>query len=195
MWLVVVVVVGVVIVVRAYNLVPNISNADSDQNRSKREQGIGFLPALDTISEEAAVNQFTDGLPERTYDPADPNELPWRILWLLIEVNNGGMDQYFHNSSGEFAGETVADLQLIGAPKTAELIERGCKLFPEGKPAKDTELRRKQMAEFSREQLSVLQELSDPFYARNEDLNALLRAYWKEQHRKERQPVLMIEKD
>lgn len=179
----VVVAIGVVVLVRAYNHDSRSSHAQSNlPPEAELRKLLEQMPEQFLDRDELAVHQLLDRLPDRTFDPADPNERPWRIFWLITEVNNGGMDQYFHNSSGDFALETVGDLRLIGAPETAELVERGCKLFPEGKPARDTELRRKQMDKFSREQMISLDDLSNPFYDRSENLNALLLAYWRKEY-------------
>lgn len=40
------------------------------------------------------------------------------------EVNNGGFNQFFFNSSNEYAGELVSALRQIGAPNAAEIAER-----------------------------------------------------------------------
>ena len=37
------------------------------------------------------------------------------------EINNGGFNQYFFNSSGDFAHKTIQSLQTIGANKTADI--------------------------------------------------------------------------
>ena len=161
-----IVVVGIVVVIRATERNPDPVPVKVDAESQA----------------ETAAHQLLDQLPERTHDPNDPNELPWRIFWLTTEVNNGGMDQYFHNSSGDFALETVADLRLIGAPATADLVEKGCKLFPDGQPAKRTGERRAQMNKFTRDQRVAMEDLSDPFYARQENLNVLLMAYWQQNH-------------
>jgi len=44
--------------------------------------------------------------------------------WVEAEVNNGGFNQYFWNSSGEFARDAVAGFDLIGVPAMARLMER-----------------------------------------------------------------------
>jgi len=45
--------------------------------------------------------------------------------WVEAEVNNGGLNQYFWNSSGEFARDAVAGFDRIGVPAMARLMERG----------------------------------------------------------------------
>jgi hypothetical protein len=44
--------------------------------------------------------------------------------WVEAEVYNGGFNQYFWNSSGQFASDAVAGFELIGAPALARLMER-----------------------------------------------------------------------
>jgi len=53
----------------------------------------------------------------------------WTTWWLEAEASNGGFDQYFSNTSGEFTDEALAGLRLIGATKTAELAEKAYLLW------------------------------------------------------------------
>lgn len=51
------------------------------------------------------------------------------VIWCLeSEVNNGGFNQYYSNSSGQFSKITPEALRLIGANRFADLIERTNKL-------------------------------------------------------------------
>jgi hypothetical protein len=45
--------------------------------------------------------------------------------WVLeAEVNNGGFNQYFYNTSGQFIDETHLGFVAIGASKSAEVVEK-----------------------------------------------------------------------
>jgi len=46
------------------------------------------------------------------------------IWWLEAEVNNGGFNQYYANSSGQYATMVPDALMLIGAKKFAELVSK-----------------------------------------------------------------------
>lgn len=47
------------------------------------------------------------------------------VIWLLEgEVNNGGFNQFYFNSSGEFSLLVPEALKLIGAPKFSDLVKR-----------------------------------------------------------------------
>ncbi len=61
------------------------------------------------------------------------------IHMLEPEVNNGGFDQFFSNSSGMVARETIQALSAIGAEKTRSLLERAIQIaYPKGYPADPT---------------------------------------------------------
>ena len=52
------------------------------------------------------------------------------MIWLLeAEVNNGGYNQFYFNSSGQFYKYLPDALRLIGANKFADLTERANKTF------------------------------------------------------------------
>ena len=47
------------------------------------------------------------------------------VLWILeAEINNGGFNQYYFNSSRDHAGSAPDALRLVGAAKFADLVER-----------------------------------------------------------------------
>lgn len=53
-----------------------------------------------------------------------------RFYQLSTELNNGGLDQYFWNASGDFAPETISDLHRIGQDQAADLLNMASdKLF------------------------------------------------------------------
>src|SRR5687767_5733267 len=57
------------------------------------------------------------------------------------EINNGGFNQYFINSSGDFAHETVKSLKLISANHTADILQKAIDQFPYKKVPKDRDER------------------------------------------------------
>lgn len=67
---------------------------------------------------------------------AIPN--PYRALylaaWAEAEIYNGGVGQYFTNSSGTFAPMAVEALQTVGLPKQAAVVAKGVALFPDPFP-------------------------------------------------------------
>ncbi|QCW98861.1 DUF4375 domain-containing protein [Aggregatimonas sangjinii] len=59
-----------------------------------------------------------------------------RILLIIEnlerEINNGGFHQFYWNSSGDYAMETVTALKQIGAIKTARVVKKANDQFPNG---------------------------------------------------------------
>jgi hypothetical protein len=51
------------------------------------------------------------------------------------EVSNGGFNQFFFNSSGQFAEEAVEGFQLIGASARADIVARAIQQFFKDAPA------------------------------------------------------------
>lgn len=53
------------------------------------------------------------------------------------EINNGGFKQFYWNSSGDYAMETIDVLKQIGAKKTGEVVKKANDQFPNGVVPKD----------------------------------------------------------
>jgi hypothetical protein len=93
------------------------------------------------------------------------------------EVNNGGFDQFFFNSSGNTAMETVTALERLGAKHTAALVQRAAGVFPDGRPAADRDERETQMEALPESARELWSQLDDDFYEYRDNLTALERAY------------------
>ena len=90
------------------------------------------------------------------------------------EVDNGGFDQFFYNSSGDYAGEVVDAFTKIGALKTAAICQKALAVFGGTVPT-DRDEREELLDRLDCE--DVLGECDDAFYAYEDDLEALYYAY------------------
>ena len=93
------------------------------------------------------------------------------------EVNNGGFDQFFWNSSGDTAHQTHAALLEIGAREAAALVRDAIAAFPGAKVPPDRGQREKvleSLPEMAREKWG---ELDGRFYEYPDDLTTLMRRY------------------
>lgn len=54
------------------------------------------------------------------------------LFWLEGETMNGGLDQFFHNSSGDLAPHAISGLKRIGAHKSLALLESAIGKFCTG---------------------------------------------------------------
>jgi hypothetical protein len=95
---------------------------------------------IDTISDDNLLQVVFDNLSEK--QPADYKKeyetvMSWNMsrqaiymIWALeAEVNNGGYNQFYFNSSGQFYKYLPKALRLVGANKFADLTERANKTF------------------------------------------------------------------
>lgn len=96
---------------------------------------------------------------------------------LQMEVNNGGFDQFFFNSSGNNWRKTLDALKEMGADKTAELLKKaaeayGCDL-PENRRLRHKNMENKANTGYE----EVLEELDSEFYEYEDDIDQLIYDY------------------
>ncbi|SHN37355.1 protein of unknown function [Rhizobacter sp. OV335] len=97
-------------------------------------------------------------------------------VWLLdAEVNNGGFDQYYFNTRGALALETVQALRSIGAGEAASLLEAANKDVPILPLPDDREERIVKLEEIA--ESSRFASLETEYYRGREDRIALLAEY------------------
>lgn len=98
------------------------------------------------------------------------------------EVCNGGMDQFFWNSSGNFYAEVIEGLQLLNAENSLLLLKQAAKiLFGEINPPKDRSLRWQALKEHSESLDSTnpdwsneLEKIDNKYYTDPDSLDELL---------------------
>ena len=89
------------------------------------------------------------------------------------EINNGGFHQYFFNSSGDFALQTVKSLQTIGAKKTADILQKAIDQFPDKSILEDRTTRQGIIVQIEETAEPIWEELDQKFFAYEDDLNTL----------------------
>jgi len=97
------------------------------------------------------------------------------------EVNNGGIHQYFWNSTSDLAAEAQAGLRLIGAKEHLHLFLRVLRLFPDRTVLTSIPRRRKALEKIKTSATERL--FDDPFYKlegrKRTSLQSLRQAYFK----------------
>ncbi len=102
----------------------------------------------------------------------------WAIWWLEAEVNNGGFNQFFYNSSGQFAEEAYKGCLAIGANKTAEIVNSAVlTLFQEMDLYKKTKEAGTIEAFMDSYKDTKLGQFDDEFYKYEDDISGLLTKY------------------
>lgn len=100
---------------------------------------------IDTTSNDNLLQVIFDNLSEKQptdYKKEYETTMSWNksrqaiyMIWLLeAEVNNGGYNQFYSNSSGQFYKHLPDALKLIGANKFADLTKRANETFERENP-------------------------------------------------------------
>jgi hypothetical protein len=89
------------------------------------------------------------------------------------EFNNGGFNQFFSNSSGDFAHETLVSLAAIGAIPTAKILQVAIDQFPQKNAPKERDARQKVVEQIEDKIGTVWEQLDQQFLEYKEDLNQL----------------------
>jgi hypothetical protein len=96
-------------------------------------------------------------------------------IWCLdADVNNGGFDQYFFNSAGDYCADALLGLRAIGAERAADILAQALALFPGPGPSPEREARQLQLERFTESEQEALEDLNNQFYERADDLERLL---------------------
>jgi hypothetical protein len=89
------------------------------------------------------------------------------------EINNGGFNQYFINSSGDFVHETINSLRTIGAHHTADILQAAIDQFPDQKVPRDRDERTELVEQIGETANEKWEELDQKFFEYKDDLNSL----------------------
>ncbi|MEM7347004.1 MAG: DMP19 family protein, partial [Chloroflexota bacterium] len=104
------------------------------------------------------------------------------LVWCIDgEIHNGGFNQFYFNSLGNYAKELEVHLDLIGAKKSRAMLVEANNFFPNGSPSKDREERWRQLETLETSDIfnQRLEELDTKFYKYEDGINQLLDQYVK----------------
>jgi hypothetical protein len=124
-----------------------------------------------------AVEQALGSKPEP--ELSEPERVVLAVEAMEREVNNGGYEQFFGNSSREFTGFLVRALELIGCPKCAAISADAIAVLglPEQFDADTVERVACELSDESREKLG---ECDSRYQANDESIEQRLFAYIEE---------------
>jgi Domain of unknown function (DUF4375) len=141
---------------------------------------------LNSIFSEKDSFEFLDKLLQ-AIDAGDPEALSSQpesvkmavvIFWFLIEVDNGGIDQYLSNSSGNSFETLLSSLEKVGSEKTLTLMREIKDFFPEKSVPSDREIRNDLMENrIGLEGKKKIEANTDRYHQSSEDVADLLRKY------------------
>lgn len=133
-------------------------------------------------SKKSRFDRFFERIESHGFDSLTPAERgAFALQWLYREVNNGGFDQFFFNDAGKLAPDALYILKIIGADKTADILQQAMSIFPDGIVPVDQKIRREFMCDsLTSEQQVLLSELDAKFYEQSEPVENLINKYIKE---------------
>lgn len=105
-----------------------------------------------------------------------PERVVLAVTAMGREVNNGGFDQFFINSSHRWAPDLVTSLRTIGCLRSASLAERALAVLGAEEPLTPEGVRRAAQREDPKRD-ALLSALDNEFYRLREDLDGRLFAH------------------
>jgi hypothetical protein len=121
----------------------------------------------------ALVHRVHD-TPDGFYRLPAQEQTYYSVCLLDREVYNGGMHQFFFNSSGDHYAEALRGLEELGAMRSHALLLAVCReFFPGGEPPRDTAARRAILPKPSH----ALDDIEREFCADPDNLGNRLRTY------------------
>lgn len=133
---------------------------------SSNDKNSSIIELDDFISELCSYGDEMDKLTE-------PQKYFYYNQVLEREINNGGFNQYFINSSGDFAHETLLSLRAIGANTTADILQTAIDQFPDKKVPADRDERIIIVESIEEIANQVWEELDQKYFEYQDDLNSL----------------------
>ena len=124
-----------------------------------------------------AVEQALGSKPES--ELSEPERVVLAVEAMEREVNNGGYEQFFGNSSREFTGFLVRALELIGCPKVAAISADAIAVL-ELPVQFDADTVERIASEISDDGRDKLGECDSRYYANDESIEQRLFAYIEE---------------
>ncbi len=106
-----------------------------------------------------------------------PQRLIWAVLWTSAEICNGGLDQYFSNSTGMIWPEAIEGFEAIGRRDLAEIMSAAVACFP-SPPARDRKTRCEALDALAED---ALDDLTGRYYDLEGDLFGEIMAYIRSQ--------------
>ena len=134
------------------------------------EEILAKAPELDLYKILGAVEVLVSSKIYHKLPTTLAERMVFAFRWMAIEVNNGGFDQYFFNSAGDFWKDVFDGLQIIGDERGLASFREVLSIFPQASPSPDRFTRQ--------EQLSALEEQDEKRYW--DHFEKVSRRFWRE---------------
>jgi uncharacterized protein DUF4375 len=135
------------------------------------------------VDHGAIMNAVDKKRQEHGFDALNEAE---RVVTLIsyagFEIENGGIEQFYGNSAGDYANETVWALGVIGASRAADIVTRANSLFDSKAPPRNWNDRGKSLSVMLSDNdiVKSFRDLTVEFYHNTEDIYDLIYIYIEE---------------
>ncbi|MGB2740697.1 MAG: DMP19 family protein [Cognaticolwellia sp.] len=92
----------------------------------------------------------------------------------MLEVNNGGLHQFFSNDSGKYSHETLLALSEAGSADSSAILKQAVSLFPSASVSMDKSERREDLEKID---INKLRKLDEAFYKIDDSFDSCLITY------------------
>ncbi|MFC1884772.1 DMP19 family protein [Thermodesulfobacteriota bacterium] len=172
---------GLILIVLFFSIPASCSSEKQDEGKKMQNDVSVVDNALEKEDATKAIIAIDEKLFQQFYENPDSLSGPEKNFVFVEnverEVNNGGFSQFFYNSSGDYAHESLEALREIGAESAAELLEKAIDQFPDGTVPKDRDERIAVLEQIRDRAEKVWNGLDDKFYGYPDDIAALLLEY------------------
>lgn len=95
---------------------------------------MSYWSLVDPIWDKVSIYDGPDAFLGQYNSSPEASRILFAAHWCQSEINNGGFEQFFSNSTGVLAPEGVQAFRAIGMPQTAALIEQAMATFGSNYP-------------------------------------------------------------
>jgi len=124
------------------------------------------------------VSQLADELlfsSDKSFSELSASERVFYCAYIfMLEVNNGGLHQFFFNDTGEHSHETLLALNEIGSNDSSEILKQAISLFPSASVSMNAFERR---AALEKIDINKLRKLDEAFYKIDDSFDSCLISY------------------
>jgi hypothetical protein len=96
------------------------------------------------------------------------------VLMCDAEINNGGLSQYFVNSSGDHWRDALAGFEAMGFKERLELFRKALSFFGKDGPSVDREKRQEQLSKLYQNNDAIFDSLESRYYESKEVLEVFM---------------------
>lgn len=155
----------------------NPDKKENETNTMKRKENLDELLASGnthkTLSELHNFISNLCGWGKNMDQLTEPQQNLYYNLNLTDDMDTGGFIQYFINSGGNFAHETVTSLRAVGAHGKADIVQAAIDLFPNKRAPSDRDTRTEVMEKIERVTNPKWENLDVKFHESKENLDSL----------------------